>query len=471
MFKNYLKIAWRNLLHNKTYSFINIAGLSIGLACAMLIVLYVQDEVSYDRFHQKVSQIYRIDKETTKTDGSVSFGSYTGYFPGPRFTSKIPEIQSFVRFQQARADIMTGDGVQSQDVCLADSNFFSVFNFPLLYGDARSVLTQTNSVVITEETAKRYFGSSDAVGKVISIKQDSLFKPYVITGVARNCPQNSSIKFQMLLPLRVSAAEESKNWNWFNSFLSTFVVLSPGAGTKAVETKMARVFEEDAGQAISEIKQKYKVNSIGIAYLLEQLTAVHLGKQVPDENEALSGKSNPEYSYILSAIAILVLLIACINFVNLTMARSVKRAKEIGIRKVIGGNSKQLRLQFLSESFLLCLMTFVLALGIVMVALPLFSQLADKSLSVAYLFRIGMVMDYLLLFVITALLAGLYPAFVLSKYHPVETLYSRFTLAGKNYLQKNTGHLPVRFSLLPDHWRDHYYAAVPLPEFPKPGLR
>jgi len=436
MFRNYFKTSFRNLLQNKVYSFINIAGLSIGLACAMLIMLYVQDEVSYDRFHKNANQLYRIDKQITRDDKSVSNGSYTGYFPGPRFAAKIPEIQSYVRYQPAQADIKTGADIQSQAVYLVDANFFSVFSFPLLSGNATSVLAQPNSVVITEDMAKKYFGSADAVGKTISIKEDSVFKPYAVTGVAKNCPQNSSIKFEVLLPLKVSAVDESNNSNWFNSFLSTFVVLSPGADIKAVQSKMDKVFESDASEAISAIKNKYHVKSIGQAYMLEPFTAIHLGTTVPDGDEILRDKSNPEFSYILSAIAIFILLIACINFVNLTVARSVKRAKEIGIRKVIGGTSKQLRIQFLSESFILCLIAFIVALVIVVMVLPVFSQLSNKILFLSYLFNVKLIIYYIALFAITSLLAGFYPSIVLSNYNPVQALYSRFNLAGKNYLQK-----------------------------------
>ena len=308
MFKNYFKTAFRNLLHNKIYSFINIAGLSLGLACAILIMLYVNDEVSYDRFHKNVSQIYRIDKQQTKEDGSVHTGSYTGYFPGPRFAARIPEIQSFVRFEPSYVDIKIGSDIQSQSISLVDANFFSVFDFPLLSGNAATVLKQPNSVVITEEVAKKYFGNSNAVGKTISIKNEGAFMPYIVTGVAKNCPQNSSIKFQVVLPLKVSVADESRNDNWFNSFLTTFVVLVPHANVKAVNEKMSKVFEADASEAINEIKIKYGIKDIGTSYALEPLTAIHLGNLVPDEDEILSDKSSPTFSYILSAIAIFILL-------------------------------------------------------------------------------------------------------------------------------------------------------------------
>jgi putative ABC transport system permease protein len=437
MLKNYFKTAFRNLLHNKIYSFINIAGLSIGLACAMLIMLYIQDEVSYDRFHKNVSQIFRIDKQQKKEDGSLHSGSWTGYFPGPRFAVRIPEIQSYVRFQPGFADIRTGNDIQAQSITITDKNFFSVFNFTLLSGSSATVLAQPNSVVLTEDMAKKYFGSANAIGKTISIKDKGTFEPYVVTGVAKNCPQNSSIKFDVVLPLKVSQADESNNDNWFNSFLTTFVVIAPQANIKSVQNKMDKVFAEDASESINAIKTKYGIKDIGMSYALEPLTAIHLGKMVPDEDEILSDKSDPASSYILSAIAIFILLIACINFVNLTVARSVKRSKEIGIRKVIGGTRKQLMIQFLSESFILCLIAFSLAIVIVSAVLPLFDQLSNKELSLSYLINAKLITSYSALFLITGLFAGFYPAMVLSNYDPVKTLYRRFDLAGKNYLQKS----------------------------------
>ena len=437
MFKNYFRTAFRNLRHNKIYSFINIAGLSIGLGCAMLIMLYVQDEVSYDRFHANASQIYRIDKQNIKEDGSDHYGSYTGYFQGPRFAANIPEIKSFVRFDPGRVDIKTGTDVQSQAVSFVDPNFFSVFSFPLLNGNATSVLEQPNSVVVTEDMAKKYFGNSDAVGKTMLVNEGGKFVPHIVTAVAENCPENSSIQFQVLLPLKVSAEDESNNGNWFNYFLTTFVVLTPHADIKAAQAKMDKVFKSDASVAISDLQNKYGTKNINISWALEPLTAIHPGKMVPDADEILSNRSNPMFSYILSAISLFILLIACINFVNLTVARSVKRAREIGIRKVIGGTRKQLMIQFLSESFILCLIAFSFAIVIVMAVLPVFNQLSNKALSLSYLLNAKLIISYVVLFVLTGLLAGFYPAAVLSGYNPVQTLYRRFNPGGKNYLQKS----------------------------------
>jgi putative ABC transport system permease protein len=437
MFKNYFRTAVRNLLHNQTYSLINIAGLSLGLVCAMLIMLYVKDEVSYDRFHKNVQQIYRIDRKTVRKDGSANYGSYTGYFPGPRFAAKIPEIQSYVRFQPIQMDVRMGADVQSQPVCLVDSSFFTVLSFPLLSGDPKKVLTQPDAVVITEEMAKKYYGKADALGKTLSINVNGKFIPYLVTGVAKNCPLNSSIKFDVLLPLTVSKEDESNNENWFNYFLTTLVVLAPHTNVHAVEAKMDRAFESDARQTINAIKAKYGIEDIGFSFAMEPLSAIHLGQMVSAQDEILAEKSNPVYSYILSAIAFFIFLIACINFVNLTVARSVKRAKEIGVRKVIGGTRKQLVVQFLSESFILSLIAFSVAIFIVISVLPLFNQLSNKALSFSYLLDARLVAGYILLFLLTGLLAGFYPAIVLSSYHPVQTLYSRFQLAGKSYLQKS----------------------------------
>ena len=420
-------------------------GLSLGLACAMLIILYVKDEVSYDRFHKNVTQIFRIGMKRIKPDGSLDgMNGITGYFQGPKFTAGIPEIKSFVRLQSERKDIKTVTEITSQDMLVVDSNFFSVFSFPLISGNYRTALVDPNSVVLSEEMARKQFGTADALGKTIMIKDEvDKFTPYVVTGVAKRSPQNSSIKFDVLIPIKVSKEAEALNENWFNFFLNTFVVLSPGADIKAVEAKMKKVYEADAKESIKMVAEKYGDNSTTI-YSLQHFTDIHLSKDYSADN-GLTDASNPVFSYILSGIALFILLIACINFVNLTVARSIKRAKEIGIRKVVGGNRKQLIFQFLGESFFLCFLAFLLAVIFVQLILPVFNQLSNKVLVLSYLFDFRLITGYILLFVITSLLAGFYPALVLSGYNPVQTLYSRFSLAGKNYLQK--GLVILQFAL------------------------
>jgi putative ABC transport system permease protein len=437
MIKNYFKTAFRNLSRNKIYSFINISGLSIGLACAMLILLYVKDEVSFDKFHKNVNNIYRIVSKS-KHDGVEFKDGNTGFLQGPRFTQNIAGIQSFVRVQSGREDVKKSTEVQSQDLLYVDSGFFSVFTFPLLSGNAKTCLTEPHSIVLSEDAAKNQLGTTDAVGKIVMINQDSAFVPYKVTAVAKRCPQNSSIKFDVLLPFRESAADAQNSDNWYNFFLNTFVVLNAQANVQTVENLMQHFYLQDATATFKEMIEKYGGGpdaSMG-TYFLQPYTDMHMSTELPAQN-GLTNASNPVYAYILSGIALFVLLIACINFLNLTVARSVRRAKEIGIRKVIGSNRKQLIMQFLGESFLLCTIAFVLAIFLVQLILPVFNDLANKALSLSYLFDAKLIAGYIILFLITGILAGFYPALVLSGYKPVETLYSRFNIAGKNYFQKS----------------------------------
>jgi putative ABC transport system permease protein len=445
MFKNYFIIALRNLSRNKVYAFINIAGLSIGLACAMLIVLYVKDEVSYDRFHTNVQNVYRITTQEVEKDGSKGRkDGNTGPLQGPRFARNVPGIKTFLRVQSGYEDIKSGTEVKSQDLLKVDSSFFSVFSFPLLSGDPATCLTEPHSIVITEDAAIKEFGTTDAIGKLLMLKDDSVFVPYKVTAVAKKCPQNSSIKFEMLVPINMAIEEESNSENWFNFYLNTFVVLEPAANKQDVEAKMQRYYTADSKDALKVLTEKYGDMGWKSTYQLQSFVDMHLSVDLPPQN-GLTDASNPMYSYILSGIALFILLIACINFINLTVARSVKRAKEIGIRKVVGGDRKQLIFQFLGESFLLCFIAFVFAIGLVQLSLPLFNSLANKVLALNYLFDVQLVSAYITLFLITSLLAGFYPAVVLSGYNPVQTLYSRFNLGGKNYLQKTL--VVLQFSL------------------------
>ncbi len=445
MFKNYFTIALRNLLRNKVYAFINIAGLSIGLACAMLILLYVKDEVSYDRFHVNVQNIYRITTQEIQADGKGGRkDGNTGYLQGPRFAQNVAGIKTFVRVQSGYEDIKTGTEIKSQDLLKVDSSFLSVFSFPLLSGDPKTCLVEPHSVVVSEDVAKKQFGTTDAIGKIVMLKDDSDFIPYKVTAVTKKCPQNSSIKFEMLVPINMPVAEGQNSENWFNFFLNTFVVLEPAVNVQALETNIQRYYTADSKESVKTLSEKYGPSGLNNQYHLQSFTDMHLSVELPPQN-GLTDASNPMYSYILSGIALFILLIACINFVNLTVARSVKRAKEIGIRKVVGGDRRQLIMQFMGESFLLCFIAFVFAIALVQLALPLFNTLSNKALAVSYLFDANLIAAYVILFLATSILAGFYPAIILSGYNPVQTLYSRFNLGGKNYLQKTL--VVLQFSL------------------------
>jgi putative ABC transport system permease protein len=437
MIKNYFKTAWRNLTRSKVYSFINVAGLSLGLACAMLIMLYVKDEVSFDRFHKNVDNIYRVVLKSNQ-QGQEKEISNTGFLPGPRFTQNISGIQSFVRVQNGVEDIKKGTEVQSQSLLYVDSNFFSIFTFSFLSGNAKTCLTEPHSIVLSEDAAKKYFATTDAVGKIVLLKEDTTFVPYKVTAVAKRCPQNSSLQFDVLLPLKESVEDANNTANWFlGNFLNTFVVLNDKANLQTVENQVQTFFIKDATSTYKMLAKKFGFGAdakIGSTYFLQPYLDMHLSTNLP-ANDVNS--SNPMYSYLLSGIALFVLLIACINFVNLSIARSVRRAKEVGIRKVIGSNRKQLIMQFLGESFFLCAVGFLLAIVLVHLLLPLFNTLSNKALSLSYLFDAKLVAGYAILYLITGLLAGFYPALVLSGYNPVQTLYGRFKITGKNYLQKS----------------------------------
>lgn len=444
MFKSYLKTTLRNLAKNKVYSFINIAGLSMGLACAMLILLYTKDEVTYDRFLPHVHNIYRVVSKQVNPDGSIMMQSgNTGSFHGPAFASGVPDIVSFVRFQGDYVNIKKGTEVLGQEAHRVDSNFFSVMQFPLLHGDGKTALQQPNGIVISETVARKFFGSADVVGKTLQLQRNGTFSPYTVTAVAKECPQNSSIKFQLLTKIELRPDEISDRMNWFNFFLNTFVVLAPGADVKQVEKKMMRFYETDAKEMIKMVADKYNYKARA-EYMLQPYTDIHLSKDYRADN-GMVGASNPMYSYILSGIALFILLIACINFINLTVARSLKRAREIGVRKVVGGDRRQLIGQFLGESYMICFIAFVLALGIAQLLLPFFNDLSNKALSLAYLFDVQLLVGYIVLFLLTGFMAGFYPALVLSGFNPVETLYNRFRLTGKNYLQKSL--VVLQFSL------------------------
>jgi putative ABC transport system permease protein len=436
MFQNCLKSAIRNLLRSRIYSVINIAGLSLGLACAMLIVLYVKDETSYDRFHANAANIFHLVKRINNPDGSLfATDGYTGLPQGPQFTAAIPEIKGFVRIQNAYLMLKKAADITGQPALNVDSNFFNVFTFPMLSGNPSTAFRQPNSVVISEDMAKSQFGSTDALGKTIEIKQNDKFIPYTVTGISRTCPVNSSIKFDILLPLQVSLSDETAPESWLNVFLNTFVVLKPGANPKAVEAKMKQAYAERGAESRRIALEKYQSKNTQ-QFLLQPLTAIHLSTEYPPI-DGLTDASDPVFSYILSGIALFILLIACINFVNLSIARSIRRGKEIGVRKVIGAGRNQLRLQFLGESFLLCAAAFLLAIALVHFSLPVFNRLAGKALELSYLLDAKLVSSYLLLFLATGLLAGFYPAIVLSNYDPVQTLYGRLLIKGRNYLQRS----------------------------------
>ena len=431
MIRNYFKIAVRNLTRNKIFSFINIAGLSLGLTCCMLIVLYTKDEVSFDRFQENKDQLFRIKVTMSDSRETREIGS-TNTIHGPSFQQEIPEIKEIVRAQSNMFVTRKGNELLSEDVLFADNNFFTVFSMPLVAGDPKTVLANVNSIVLTEEVAEKYFNTKDAVGKTMELKIGDNFEKLIVSGVAKKCPQNSSIQFGAVIPFELQVTRGWTDKEWLGFYMNTFVLLHEKSDYRTVVPKLNQVFKTKSAEEISKIKDFDQK----ISFSLQPFLDIHLDSETSDLRNGLGRGSSPIYSYILSGIAIFILLIACINFVNLTVARSLKRAKEIGIRKVVGSQRKQLMYQFLGESFLLSFIAFFFAIVLTLTVLPTFNELANKQLSLSYLLDIKLVSGYFALFLVTGLVAGFYPALVLSGFSPAQTLYNRTRLTQKNYLTK-----------------------------------
>lgn len=430
MLQHYFKIIFRNLWKSKLYTVINITGLALGLTCCMLIVLYNKDEVSFDQFHQNKNQLYRV--VATMADGKETNKIGLSNSPvGPAFKEDIPEVKSFVRLQTDQIIARKDNIIFNQEILNVDSNFFKVFSFSVIAGDPEKALLNPDALVLTEETAKKYFGSTDVIGKTLDFKMNDKFEPKTITAIVKRPPQNSSIRFEALVPYTDKSPE------WMGFYINTFLLLDPAADYKKVIAKMEQVYHTRAAAELKDQKN-------AVQYSLQPFTTIHLDANYETVNGVADG-SKPVYAYILSGIALFILLIACINFINLTVAHSLKRSREIGVRKVMGGLRKQLIRQFLGESFLLSFIAFSLAAILTITVLPLFNQLSNKQLSFSYLLDAKLVAAYALLFCVTGFVAGLYPALVLSGYSPVQTLYNRYRFSGKNLLTR--GLVVFQFSL------------------------
>jgi putative ABC transport system permease protein len=445
MLKNYIKVAFRGLWRNKVLSFVNIAGLSIGLACVMLIMLFVNDEFSFDKFQTKGKRIFRLVSVATDSTGKEYPRALTGVPQGPGFAEDIPEIESFCRIKSAGWHMITkiGNNVSQAEVLYADTSFSNIFSFAVLEGSAKHLLDGRNSVVLTDAQAKKSFGKQNPIGKIVDIQVDSKFEPFIVTGVVKNAPINSTIQFDMLIPFERSLPADSKdrasvNSDWNSSYLNTFYLLHSGADAAKAQQKFAQSFLKNNGEDWAKFKKHYGKN-ITKNYYLEPFLNMHL--MLDSKKYGVSnGLSNPgdiQNSYILSLLGLLILAIACINFINIMLARSVKRNKEIGVRKVSGGSKAQLVYQFLSESAVITAIVFIPAIILVQLFLPVFSQLANKHFNITYLFQAKILLLFFCLWALVSFMAGFYPAFVASGFNPVDTLYGRFKLSGKNMLGKS----------------------------------
>jgi putative ABC transport system permease protein len=432
MIKNFLKIAWRNLIKNKAFSIINITGLAIGLSCFLLIALYVMDELSFDRFYPNADRIYRINSDI-KFGGANLHMPVTSDMMGGLLKKDYPQVEQYTRVYTFSGDKLIKKGndyIDEAKVAHVDSTFFDVFEIPVIEGDVKHALDEPNTVVVTESAAKKYFNTTHVVGKTIETK-DSKNPLYKITAVVKDIPKNAHFHFDFFFSMK------NVNYNWgqitsHNFF--TYLKLKQGADYKAFEKNFDQYVDKyvvPAAKAFMNINsmEEFKKAGNSLVYTMMPLTQIHL---YSDRSFELSPGGNVQYVYIFSAVALFILLIACINFMNLTTAHSANRAKEVGIRKVLGTEKRNLITQFLFESTLMVFFSLLIAIAIVYFVLPLFNNVASKQMAITSLFTPNILPLLVVLPFVVGLMAGSYPAFYLSAFKPIEILKGKLKLGSKS---------------------------------------
>lgn len=428
MLKSNLKLAIRALLRKKVFTLINIAGLAVGIASCLLIAMFVQNEYSYDRFFKNADQIHKLVLERKYPDHATFYSTI------PHSFAKVA-VKDYAEIESAT--LLVGPfpntvisykdekdekkEFEENKVFATDSNFFSIFSFKIIKGNQATLLRNANDMVMTERTAKRYFGDEDPIGKVISTQ----FGEFNVTGVCEDVPDNSHMRFDILVSLQTFPFVNVENFTSFSAHC--YFKLAPGTDYKALEAKLPRMVDTYASAQIERDLGKswedYKKEGNGYRYFLQPIKSIHL------DPTNLEGKMDPGGNstsvYIMISVAILILFIACINFINLSTARSAERAKEVGVRKTMGSFKRHLVYQFLTESFVLSLIGVLFAVMIIYLALPYFNELTGKSL--ALVFNPANILLLLLLTAFVGLMAGIYPAFVLSSFNPVVVMKGNFT--------------------------------------------
>jgi len=430
MFKNYLKIAWRNLAKRKGYSIINILGLATGMCACLLIVLYIISELGYDDFHKNGDNIYRIALDR-RYPGRVNSYAIIPQSIGKALQAENPAVKECTRFFD-----FTGNGnfllrinnktFEEKHVFAADSNFFKVFSGDMIAGNITDALLQHNSVVLNETTAKKYFGSATAaIGKQFETDGNNGNNNFIITGVCKDWPQNAHFTFNMLISTTGFDFLRQENYTGFSAY--TYILLYPGTSPQAAEATFPGVIKKyvsgEIGRTFGQSFEEFQKAGNGYHYFLQPLKQIHLTSSLEAE---LSPNGSKTTVYVFSLIAALILFLACINFINLSTARSVERAKEVGIRKTFGSEKRSLVFQFLLESVLLSFISMLVAFGMVLFLLPLFNQLTQKQLTLTYFFDVPRLLLLLSFAIVTGVIAGLYPALVLSSYKPILVLKGKF---------------------------------------------
>ncbi|MCW3088479.1 MAG: hypothetical protein JWQ78_1865 [Sediminibacterium sp.] len=443
MLRHYFNIAIRNLSKQKGLAFINVFGLSVGLACFTLFLFYAINEFSFDRFHKNGQDLYRVYIDIAAMKGQeANAGTYLPNPLGPAMKKDLPGVKTYARIKEGfREDVVRIENkVSRKSISFADPSLLTMFSFPLLYGDPSTALNNPRNVILTKENAVALFGQANVVGKTMEIQVDGVFEPFIVSAVADDIPANSSIRFEVLGSFDYFTSTKSGKWgvgNWNRSGYQTYVQLQPGstlAANHALLTKFRRTYYADEA---TELKKTGNWNGTGpypISYGLQPLRDIH-------NNIKIGGGTmepvNPKTIWILLAIAAGVLLIACINFTTLAIGRSAARAKEIGVRKVIGSSKKQLLFQFLAEALLLSVLSGIFGFILSRLSLPYFNRLSGRNL--IFSFTLYPEMAWLLagLVLLVGLLAGTYPALVLSRFKPVEVLKSKVRVGGANVFTRS----------------------------------
>jgi len=413
MLKNYILIAVRNVIKNKGFSFINVTGLAVGMACFLLIMVYVQHETSYDRFHEKSDRIFRLLSKESSQDGQKSAEEYDDYFPEvmtPLLVSDFPEVKNATCFMgafQDKAVLKAEEKLFYQSGLYADRNFLEIFTFPLVHGDSQNALSESNTIVITEDVSKKLFGNGNPIGRHISYKERRRRYDVVVSGVVENIPQNSSIQFDYLLSLETLRADKANsfmfdNWNVANFYI--FLELAETGDKAEAEKKFTE---------LAPSKRPWP------KIILQPIEDIHLRSQIRGE---LATNNEVRYVRLFSFIAVMVLLIACVNSMNLGVACSTKRAKEIGVRKVNGANRRQIMRQFLGESLFLSVLSLFAALFLMKMFLSRFSLILGVELKWDLLNNVFLLLVMAGTTLFVALASGSYPAFLLSALSPVRSM-------------------------------------------------
>jgi len=435
MFENYFKAAWRSLTKNKAFTILNITGLSIGLACSLLIALYVLDELNYDRFNTQADRIYRINEQVRFGDFNYN-GTWVPAVMGPAFAKDFKQIERYTRFKYNPGVVIRkgNENIREDKAVYADSSLFDVFTLDMIAGDKKTALKEPYSLVITESTARKYFNSFDIIGKTVLVNGNMNYK---ITGVIKDIPGQSHFNFDLFMPL--CELEASRSDSWITTNFQTYLLLKPGTDFREFEKQLNRSMEQyQSPQLKTQLnisEDDFRKAGNYVKCSLMPLTDIHLYSNLEHE---LGINGSIRYVYIFSAIAIFILLIACINFMNLSTAHSANRAKEVGVRKVLGGLKNNLIAQFLIESFVVCFLSFVIAIIIAALFLPLFNQLADKQIKVSLLLSPSILSGILLLLILVSLISGSYPAFFLSSFQPIKVLKGNLSMGFKGSVLRNT---------------------------------